>query len=85
MVGLYATLVIDVGEYRGIQNTYISIRRTLFYHNAAPYVKQGYKMLSNATLFYAFSNVTLFYAFASPQLVKFYIKLQQLPPVLVWE
>ena len=29
------------------------------------YVKQGYKMLSNATLFYAF---------ASPQLVKFYIE-----------
>ena len=76
MVGLYATLLIDVGEYRGIQNTYISIRRTLFYHNAPPYVKQGYKMLSNATLFYAF---------ASSQLIKFYIEIQQLPPVLVWE
>ena len=53
--GLYATLLINDGEYTGMQNSHVSIRGTLFYHNAVPYVKQGDNVLSSATLFCKFS------------------------------
>ena len=53
--GLYATLLINDGEYRGIQNSHVSIRGTLFYHNAVPYVQQDNDIITSGTLFCAFS------------------------------